>query len=253
MDAPSQVWMGDPTSGPSTSGPLATPAQADSLIIEPGSSISVSFTVSSVETGTFIIQASNDRDFAMVQTPSVTIGAGDGGQASDMVVLIAPASAASGTDVSLTIVAENADGTEMNYVVLRFSVAIKVTDHSSPVCQVDRMSGVCPASPLLCASVQWELVVNFTDGINGTGIETISLRQGNGTFSTSNVVGVGGENITVVSYSSTCCSQSVQLAAVDRVGNVGICTETAITLTTTAPSSTTSLVTNINHITTTIP
>ncbi|XP_032401524.1 uncharacterized threonine-rich GPI-anchored glycoprotein PJ4664.02-like [Xiphophorus hellerii] len=228
-------------------------AQADSLSIEPGSSVSVSFTVSSEETGTFTIQANNDRGFGTARRTSVSIGAGDGGQANGTVTLATPADAASGTDVSLTIVAENADGTEINYVVLRFSISTKVTDLSAPVCQVVRMSGVCPASPLFCASVHWELVVNFTDGISGTGIETISLRQGNGTLKTSNVVEVGGENITVVSYSSTCCSQNVQLAAVDRVGNVGTCTKTAIALTTPAPSSTPSLVTNISHITTTIP
>ncbi|XP_014906404.1 uncharacterized protein PB18E9.04c-like [Poecilia latipinna] len=232
---------------------LSVTAQADSQSIEPGSSISVSFTVSSEETGTFTIQANNDRGFTTACPSSVRIGAGDGGRANDTVTLIAPADAASGTDVSLTIVAENAAGTDINYVVLRFSVATKVTDLSAPVCQVVRMSGVCPASHLLCASVQWELVANFTDGITGTGIETISLHQGNGTLSTSNVVGVAGENIVEVSYSSTCCSRSVQLAAVDRVGNVGTCAETSIALTTPAPSSTSSRVTNVSHITTIIP
>lgn len=56
----------------------------------------------------------------------MSIGAGDGGQANGTVTLATPADAASGTDVSLTIVAENADGTEINNVVLRFSIATKV-------------------------------------------------------------------------------------------------------------------------------
>ncbi|XP_014327674.2 von Willebrand factor A domain-containing protein 7-like [Xiphophorus maculatus] len=118
-----------------TTSSLSVTAQADSLSIEPGSSVSVSFTVTSEETGTFTIQANNDRDFGTAWSTSVSIGTGDGGQANGTVTLATPADAASGTDVSLTIVAENADGTEINYVVLRFSIATKVTDLSAPVCQ----------------------------------------------------------------------------------------------------------------------
>lgn len=41
-----------------------------------------------------------------------------------------PARAASGTDVTLTIVAKNAAATDMNYAVLRFSVAAKVRENN---------------------------------------------------------------------------------------------------------------------------
>lgn len=61
----------------------------------------------------------------------------------------------------------------------------------------------------------------MTDGAEGTGVERVSLRRGNGTFNTSPAS--GNENITLVSYVSSCCEPEVELVAVDRVGNVGTC------------------------------
>lgn len=91
-----------------------------------------------------------------------------------------------------------------------------------PVCQGVTVSPVCPPSAF-CAFADWEFVARFTDGINGTGIRRVAVLKGNGTLSTSSAVGAGGENITVANYSASCCSGSVELAAVDGAGNVGRC------------------------------
>ncbi|XP_029949228.1 von Willebrand factor A domain-containing protein 7-like [Salarias fasciatus] len=218
---------------------ISVTAQANSSSIEPGSSLAIPFTVSSSISGKFPLQVSNDRSYATTAPNSVTIALGSGGEANGMVTLTVPASAKSGTDVTVTIEVENAAATEMNFAVLRFSVVTPVTDISSPVCQIVNITGICPASSSLCATTQWEFIAKLTDGINGTGIVTVSLRQGNGILNTSMEVGPGGENITVVTYSSSCCSQSVEVAAVDGVGNVGRCVGQAMAMTTPAPTATT--------------
>ncbi|KAF3852030.1 hypothetical protein F7725_005385 [Dissostichus mawsoni] len=169
------------------------------------------------------LRANNDRSYTSTSPSSITIASGDGGTANGTVTLTAPASAASGTDVTLTIEAENAAATDINYAVLRFSVVAKVTDITRPVCQTVSSSSNCPSSSSLCASSQWTFIANLTDGINGTGIESITIRKGNGTLNTSTVAGAEEANVTVATYSASCCSQNVELAAVDKVGNVGKC------------------------------
>ncbi|XP_076023377.1 von Willebrand factor A domain-containing protein 7-like [Genypterus blacodes] len=230
---------------------ISVTAQANRSSIEPGSSISIPFTVvtttngvaNSTGTGTFTVRANNDRSYDSTSPSSVSITAGSGGQANGTVTLTVPSSAASGTDVTLTIEAENAAASDINYAVLRFSLATKVTDVTRPVCEVKSTSGTCPSSSSLCASTQWEFLANLTDGVNGTGIERVSIRQGNGTLNTSTVIGAGGENITVISYSASCCSQNVELTAVDGVGNVGTCVGQAkVTESTTAAPITTTAV-----------
>nr|XP_046264804.1 von Willebrand factor A domain-containing protein 7-like [Scatophagus argus]XP_046264811.1 von Willebrand factor A domain-containing protein 7-like [Scatophagus argus]XP_046264819.1 von Willebrand factor A domain-containing protein 7-like [Scatophagus argus] len=225
---------------------VSVTAQADNINIEPGSTISIPFTVSSDSAGTFSVTVNNDRSFSSTSPSTVVITAESGGKANGTVTLTTPASTASGTDVTLTIEAQNAAGTDTNYAVLRLSVTAKVTDLTSPVCQVVNISGICPASSSLCALSQWEFTANLTDGVNGTGIESITIRQGNGILNTSTVVGTGGENITLATYSASCCSQTVVLAAVDKTGNVGTCVGQARALTTLAP------VTNTTPITTTM-
>ncbi|KAM9314807.1 von Willebrand factor A domain-containing protein 7-like [Pholidichthys leucotaenia] len=204
-----------------TTSRLSVTAQDSVINIEPGSIASIPFTVSSDMPGTFTVEARNDRSFATTSPSSLTIAAGDGGKVNGTVTLTVPSDTASGTDVTLTIEAQNADRTDTNYIVIRLSVTGKVTDLSGPVCQVVSISGICNHS-LPCTSSQWEYIANLTDGINGTGIATISLRQGNGILKTSMVVGAGGESVTVITYNASCCSESVEVAAVDRVGNVGI-------------------------------
>ncbi|XP_041790345.1 von Willebrand factor A domain-containing protein 7 isoform X2 [Chelmon rostratus] len=225
---------------------ISVTAQANNSNIEPGSTISIPFTVTTTSngvvnnsaTGSFTVRANNDRSYPSASPSTVTVAAGSGGKANATVTLTVPASATSGTDVTLTIEAENAAATDTNYAVLRFSVSSKVTDISRPVCQVVSSSTSCPSSSSLCASSQWKFVANLTDGINGTGIESVTVRQGNGTLNTSTVDGAGGENITVATYSASCCAQSVELAVVDRVGNVGTCGGQARESTTATPATT---------------
>ncbi len=95
--------------------------------------------------------------------------------------------------------------------------------------------------PVECSKASWELSANLTDG-NGTGIAGVSLSRGNGSLSLSYVMSADGTNMTVASYNASCCSQEVELVAVDRVGNVGTCFTSIM-----SPSTTTSA----NVITTT--
>ncbi|XP_029003260.1 von Willebrand factor A domain-containing protein 7-like isoform X2 [Betta splendens] len=202
-------------------------ANVNQTNIEPGSTVSVPFTVATTSNGAvnklIRVRASNDRSFASTSPGAVTVDASSGEKAHGTVTLTVPATAASGTDVTLTIEVENEAASDMNYSVLRFSVAAKVADVYRPVCQEVSTSGVCPSSSSLCLSSQWVFITNITDGVNGTGIETVTIIQGNGSLSTSTVAGAGGENVTVATYNSSCCSLHVELSFVDRVGNVGIC------------------------------
>ncbi|XP_053711313.1 von Willebrand factor A domain-containing protein 7-like [Synchiropus splendidus] len=222
---------------------ISVTADVSNTSIEPGSTISIPFTVASMAngvvnesaTGTFKVRSNNDRSFPSSSPSSVTVEAGSGGKANGTITVTVPSSAASGSDLTLTIEAENADASDINYAVVRFSITAKVTDVDRPVCQVVSRAS-CPSHS--CSSSQWEFIANITDGINGTGIDSVRLRQGNGTLNVSSVSGAGGENITVASYSASCCFQSVELVAVDRVGNVGSCVGQARALTTAAPPTT---------------
>lgn len=100
---------------------------------------------------------------------------------------------------------------------------LQVTDVTRPVCQEVSTSASCSTSSSLCSSGRWEFVANFTDGVNGTGVASVDIRQGNGTLNTSTVAG-DGQNVTVVTYSASCCSPTVELVAVDGVGNAATCT-----------------------------
>lgn len=102
-------------------------------------------------------------------------------------------------------------------------MSLQVTDVTRPVCQVVITSADCPVSSSLCNSSRWEFTANLTDGVNGTGISSVTVRRGNGTLNTSTVVGAGGENVTVATYSAPCCSETAELVAVDGVGNVVTC------------------------------
>ncbi|KAL3996216.1 ubiquitin-like modifier-activating enzyme ATG7 [Sarotherodon galilaeus] len=230
---------------------ISVTAQANNTNIEPGTTISIPFTVAATTDGvitdsateTFTVRVSNDRSYTSTSPSSVTTVAGSGGKANGTVTLTAPSSAASGTDVTLTIEAENAAATDINYVVLRFSVTAKVKDINHPVCHVVSTSTTCASSQSLCASSQWEFIANITDGINGTGIDSVTIRQGNGTLNITTAIGAGGDNITVVTYTASCCSQIVELTAVDGVGNVGTCVQQARVLdTVTKPPPVTSSV-----------
>lgn len=85
----------------------------------------------------------------------------------------------------------------------------------------------------------WDLSVRVSDGADGTGVDRVSLKKGNGTFDTS--LDAGNENITLVSYSASCCDDDMQLEVVDRVGNTGSCFYTSREGSQSAQSSSTSI------------
>ncbi|XP_060942362.1 von Willebrand factor A domain-containing protein 7-like [Limanda limanda] len=211
----------------------AVTVSADDLegVLEPGVPLSVPFSVSSNGSGGGLtIQATNDQGFTL-SFPS-TLPLTNGSMANGMVNITAPAGTASGTDVTLTIEANAPGGTDANYVVLRLTVLVPVTDFTEPGCQLLSLQSDCSAD---CSASMWELSVEVTDGVNGTGIDTISFRGGNGTSNTSLLAG----NATLVSYNASCCSPDVEIVVVDQVGNVGSCSYTVRTTTPTVNPTTT--------------
>ncbi|XP_033995611.1 LOW QUALITY PROTEIN: von Willebrand factor A domain-containing protein 7-like [Trematomus bernacchii] len=184
-------------------------------VLEPGTPLSVSFSVAtSGAGGTFSIQATNDQNFDSSFSSSLIVETGS--TANGAVNITAPSNTPSGTDVTLTIEAEAPGGAGANYVVLRFTVLTPVTDFAPPVCQNVSLQANCSDS---CSLSMWELSVQVTDGEGGSGVDRVSLRQGNGTLNTSLAAG----NITMVSYDASCCSPDVELVVVDEVGNVATC------------------------------
>ncbi|XP_061092946.1 von Willebrand factor A domain-containing protein 7-like [Conger conger] len=204
--------------------------------MEPGVQFTVPFTVWSNGTaGHYTIRSRDDRGFITSAPSSLPLDSG--GSAQGSVQLEAPGSTSSGTDVTLTIEAESPSGGNSNYVVLRLTVLNQVTDFSRPVCQVESVSSNCSMN---CSESRWELSASLTDG-NGTGIQTVSLRLGDGTLDTTTSLGEGGINITFATYNASCCSPNVELVAVDAVGNVGTCFHSIRATPTPAPSSATAL------------
>lgn len=188
-------------------------AVADSSML-PGEVFKLNFTVTTNGTGgAYTIRTRNDKNIPMSH-PS-TLNVASGGSAQGTISLTPPSATLSGTDVTLTIEAEGPGGADSNYAVLRLSVLSKVTDLTPPKCSIVDVQGVCYASA--CSSSNWELSVNITDG-NGTGIQSISIQQGSGNF-TQKVA----EDVVMGRYEASCCSTSVTLSAVDKVGNVGRC------------------------------
>ncbi|XP_073699344.1 von Willebrand factor A domain-containing protein 7-like [Garra rufa] len=189
-----------------------------SSTIEPGIPFVLNFTlVTNATGGNYTIRARTDRSFNVSFSSSLDTGIEESAQGT--ITLTAPSDTESGTDVTLTIEAEDPKSGDSNYVAVRFTVMTKVTDFSSPVCQVVSIKADCPFE---CSNTSWELSANLTDG-NGTGIAGVSLSRGNGSLSLSYVMSADGTNVTVASYNASCCSQEVELVAVDRVGNVGTC------------------------------
>lgn len=100
-----------------------------------------------------------------------------------------------------------------------FLFSAQITDFVQPLCDVvGVLADDCPQDVSLCGPFQWELLANLTDG-NGTGIDSISLRQGNGTLLTTDLSAPSIQ----ANYTASCCSQIVEFVAVDKVGNVGKC------------------------------
>lgn len=63
--------------------------------------------------------------------------------------------------------------------------------------------------------------MRVSDGAQGSGVDAVSLKQGNGTMSAT--LDAANENVTLVSYRASCCQPSMELRVVDRAGNVGSC------------------------------
>ncbi|XP_030294743.1 von Willebrand factor A domain-containing protein 7-like [Sparus aurata] len=186
-------------------------------VLAPGETFPVPFSVkTSGAGGNFTIRATNDRGFTSTFPSSLVLDTG--GSANGTVNLTAPVTTMSGTDVTLTIEAESPGGADTNYLVLRLAVLETVTDFTEPQCELLSLQSNCTES---CSLSTWKLSVQVTDGANGTGIDRVSLRQGNGTMNTS--LAPGNENITLVSYTASCSSPDVELLVVDAVGNVGSC------------------------------
>lgn len=163
-----------------------------------------------------------------------------------------PLTTPSGTDVTLTIdVKSSSVGADSNYVVLRLSVVekvpssfhcfhlgssnghergrskcslitaspVQITDFVAPVCNVyDVMAGDCPDDVSKCEPFKWHFTANLTDN-NGTGIDKISLRQGNGNLTLTRL----SDQLVQAKYEASCCSETAEFVALDKVGNVGKC------------------------------
>ncbi|XP_055004640.1 von Willebrand factor A domain-containing protein 7-like [Boleophthalmus pectinirostris] len=213
-DGPSVFQRQSPTSF--TSSNLTITATPNDLLT-PGTPFVVPFTISTSEVGVNItIRATNNRGFTSTYPSTLVIESGN--STNGTVTLSAPLNTPSGSDVTLTIEAETPKGDD-NYVVLRFSVFNTVTDFTAPVCELLSISSNCSVN---CSSYQWSFSAQVSDGADGTGVERVSLKEGNGTLTTS--PDPQNANIIKVSYSASCCSPSMQLLVVDRVGNVDTCT-----------------------------
>ncbi|CAL8331383.1 unnamed protein product [Merluccius merluccius] len=186
--------------------------------VEPGQTLSLPFSVMTQGSGgVFSINARNDRNYPMKFPKSVTLTTGQYGNYT--LEITPPANTPSGTDITLTIEAKSSPAADSNYVVLRLSVVTKITDFVRPMCEVVRVAAEdCPKNVSLCASFRWDLSANLTDG-NGTGIDSITLRQGDGVFSHTSL----SDRDVQASYNASCCSEIVEFVAVDKVGNVGTC------------------------------
>ncbi|TNM86235.1 hypothetical protein fugu_008506 [Takifugu bimaculatus] len=190
-----------------------------SSTVEPGKTLILPFSITTEGTnGTYGITANNDKNFPMIYPRSLTVKAGEPTKAN--LSITPPPTTPSGTDVTLTIdVKSSSVGTDSNYVVLRLSVVEKITDFVAPLCNVyDVMAGDCPDDVSKCGPFKWHFTANLTDN-NGTGIDQISLRQGNGNLTYTSL----SDPLVQAKYEASCCSQTAEFVALDKVGNVGKC------------------------------
>ncbi|XP_028311428.1 von Willebrand factor A domain-containing protein 7 [Gouania willdenowi] len=184
--------------------------------VEPGKPLSLLFSVMTQSSGgSYTIDIKNDKNFTMTYPNSLTLTTGQ--YANATMTITPPASTPSGTDVTVTM--EAAKGSDSNYAILRLSVITKITDFAPPLCNVVRVAAQdCPSEVSQCEPFHWELWANITDA-NGTGVESVSLRQGNGSLSLSALSAPSVH----AAYNASCCSHTLELVAVDQVGNVGRC------------------------------
>ncbi|KTF80295.1 hypothetical protein cypCar_00039834 [Cyprinus carpio] len=127
------------------------------------------------------------------------------------------------------------------------SLVITITDFTSPVCEIVSVNANCSGN---CSLSSWELSANLTDG-NGTGIKSLTLRQGLGTLNTTTRIGGEGVNVTLAFYRASCCSEVMELVAVDGAGNVGICVKSITSAVTTTANTFMYTTSTTNSMTTT--
>ncbi|XP_008295263.1 von Willebrand factor A domain-containing protein 7-like [Stegastes partitus] len=189
-----------------------------SRTLEPGKAFQLPFSLMSQGSGgSYSIIARNDRDFPMSYPKSLNLTTGV--YANATLTITPPANTPSGTDTTLTIQAKWDRGADFNYAVLRLSVVTKITDFTPPLCEmVSVLTDDCHSNMSQCESFHWQLSANLTDE-NGTGIESITLRRGEGNLSHTPL----SAPVILANYNSSCCSQVVEFVAVDKVGNVGRC------------------------------
>ncbi|CAB1327012.1 unnamed protein product [Coregonus sp. 'balchen'] len=119
-----------------------------------------------------------------------------------VLTITVPANTPSGTDVTLTIEAVAPGAVDSNYAV---------TDFTPPQCEVVSFSSDdCPADPAACSSAFWQLSANLTDGINGTGIASLTHRQGVGSLTHTDLK----QTVVAAAFNASCCSLTVELVAV---------------------------------------
>ncbi|XP_030640137.1 von Willebrand factor A domain-containing protein 7-like [Chanos chanos] len=178
------------------------------LILHPGVPLSVPFKVTaSGNVGKVKIQVRATQNFVASFTPSsVTLAAG--GSATSTLNLLAPPSTPSGSACTITIVAESTGTGQSNYAIVHTTVMSMITDLKPPTCVELHRSPKCPI---------WEISLAMSDG-DGTGIEKIFHRGADG-----NITSTVTDTQTLVTFSASCCEESVEFVAVDRVGNAGTC------------------------------
>ncbi|XP_035998877.1 von Willebrand factor A domain-containing protein 7-like [Fundulus heteroclitus] len=197
---------------------LTLTADSENIFI-PGTLLSVPFTVASNgPDGNVTIRASNSGGFESTY-PTILFLEG-GNSTNGTVTLSDPKNTPSGSDVILTIEAESPDGTDSNYIMLRFSIINSFNDFTHPECELLNRESNCTEN---CSLTAWEIYVRVTD--SEAGVDRVDLIQGNGTFNTS--LEAGNAGITLVSYAASCCAPEMEMLVVDRVGNVGTCRFTA--------------------------
>nr|XP_057944291.1 von Willebrand factor A domain-containing protein 7-like [Doryrhamphus excisus]XP_057944292.1 von Willebrand factor A domain-containing protein 7-like [Doryrhamphus excisus]XP_057944293.1 von Willebrand factor A domain-containing protein 7-like [Doryrhamphus excisus] len=208
---------------------LPTNFQASSVTIEaevdrnlvPGTNLAVNFSATTTGAGgNFSVRVTtNDQRFTTSAPSTILLQQGE--TTNDTVIVSAPLNTPSGTTITLTIEIEGTGSQETNYIVLRITVFNTVMDFSPPVCEVLSIVN-CIHN---CSNITWEVSLRVSDGTDGTGVDQVTLTQGNGTLdmgpSDSN------ENITLVTYNATCNAPDLALLVVDRVGNTDTCTVNA--------------------------
>ncbi|KAL6479865.1 hypothetical protein MHYP_G00108980 [Metynnis hypsauchen] len=243
------LLMGQEADGRPFQRQLSTQIQASQItvqvqrtvILAPGDSISVPFTVETREIdGVIAISARDDQRFVTTVNNSLNVGAA--GNTTGLVSLFVPTGTLSGITSVVTIEAESTATRQSNFALLRVFVMQKDMDVTPPVCRVVNESLDCP---VLCGNATWEVTLLMTDG-NGTGLRyphisiIIPDSPGAPTAIIDQVKDENGYNATLLTYRASCCVTKVEISAVDDKGNVGRCDFSIRRPSTTGPPQTTS-------------